>query len=443
MSKPLRFPKEFVFGTATSSFQIEGDAHHRGRSIWDDFCNIPGAILDNSDGLIACDHVNRYKEDVALMKEMGVDSYRFSISWPRIIPDGSGEVSKEGIAFYRNLLKELNAQGISPMATLYHWDLPSILELKGGWRNRETAYHFRRYAEVCFTELGDLVEKWLTFNEPFCTAILGHLTGEHAPGMKDLAATHKVIHHINLAHGLTMEAFRTGGYNGEIGTTLNLSTPRPATDCPEDILAADRAADRDARVYLDPVIGKGYPKRYLDAYPEAPFPIEEGDMEIIGKHKLDYLGINYYTEYPVTFDKDHPENFKGIATDLPKTHMGWDITPEGLLRLLHWTHKRTEDIQIFITENGSAWDDRLDEQGKINDTDRVSYLESHLAICQRAIEEDIPLTGYYAWSTMDNFEWAWGYARRFGLIYCDFETQKRTPKESFYRYREIVKNSRD
>ncbi len=442
MSKPIHFPKDFIFGTATSSFQIEGDAQHRGRSIWDDFCNVPGAILDDSDGLIACDHVNRYKEDIALMKELGVDSYRFSISWPRIIPNGSGEISSEGIAFYRNLSKELIAQGITPMATLYHWDLPSMLELAGGWRNRETAYHFNRYAATCFNELGDLVESWLTFNEPYCATVLGHLKGTHAPGMKDRGATHKAIHHINLAHGLAMESFRTGGYRGNIGTTLNLSTPSPATDSPEDMLAADRAADLDARMFLDPVIGKGYPQRYLDAYPEAPFPIESGDMEIICKHKIDHLGINYYTEYPVAHDKDRPEHFKGIDTDLPKTFMQWDIIPEGLLRLLHWTHERTKDIPIFITENGSAWDDKIDEQGKILDTGRVAYLEAHLAICQRAIEEGIPLTGYYAWSTLDNFEWAWGYERRFGLIYCDFQTQRRTPKQSFYAYKEIVKTSR-
>lgn len=439
------FPEGFIFGTASSSYQIEGAVNEggRGSSIWDDFCRVPGAIHDGTSGDVACDHVHRYKEDISLLKELGTDAYRFSISWPRIIPDGNGSSSQEGIAFYRDLLLELKRNSIKASVTLYHWDLPSALENLGGWRRRETAIDFARYAAICFEAFDDLVDSWITLNEPFCTSVLGHLTGEHAPGMQDRGAMHKVIHHLNLAHGLAMEAYRSKGYTHPIGTTLNLGTPLAASDDPKDLLAADRAADFVSRLYLSPVIGKGYPQRYLDAYPQLPFPIEDGDIEIIGRHRLDFLGINYYTEETVVFDAGSAEQYRSVPADHPKTGMQWDIVPEGLLRLLRWTCDETEGIPMIITENGSAWDDVLtldaDGQEQVIDTDRVRYLVDHLGICLDAVEEGLPLIGYYAWSNMDNFEWAHGLSKRFGIIYCDFETLKRTPKASYYRYQEIIK----
>lgn len=439
------FPSDFIFGTASSSFQVEGGASEkeRGKSIWDDFCEVPGAIFDGSNGIIACDHYHRYAEDIEMLKKLGTGSYRFSISWPRIIPDGDGSVSETGITFYKNLLFELQRHGIKAVATLYHWDLPSALEAKGGWRNRATAEAFCRYAEVCFSAFNGLVDSWITFNEPFCSSVLGHLYGIHAPGMKDREATHRVIHHQNLAHGLAMKAFSDGGYLGAIGITLNLGTPKPLTDNPRDIEAADRAADLNSRMFLDPVIGLGYPQRYLDTFPEAPLPIESGDMDIIAGSKLDFLGINYYTEETVKWDDSTPEHLISVPTNLPKTAMDWDITPEGFLRLLQWTHKKTGDTPIYITENGSAWHDTVtlqqDGTKAVHDPQRIDYLEKHLDTCLRAIAEGIPVSGYYAWCNMDNFEWAYGYSRRFGIIYCDFKTQERIPKDSFYRYQEIIR----
>ncbi len=439
------FPEHFIFGSATSSYQIEGAVNEggRGSSIWDDFCRVPGAIADGTSGDVACDHVHRYPEDVALLKEMGISSYRFSISWPRIIPDGDGAVSQEGITFYRNLLEELHRQGISPAVTLYHWDLPSALEQQGGWRSRKTAYDFGRYASICFEAFDDLVDYWITLNEPFCTAVLGHLTGDHAPGLTDRGATHRVIHHLNLAHGLAMQAYRSGSYTHKIGTTLNLGVPQPASESEEDRLAADRAADFISRVYLSPVLGEGYPQRYLETYPQYPFPIEEGDLQIIGSHPLDFLGVNYYSEELAIYDETRPEQYRTIRRDLPRTGMGWSIIPEGLVRLLHWISAQTHEMPLIITENGSAWDDVIthgnDGRQEIRDTGRIAYLETHLHSCLQAIDEGIPLIGYYAWSSIDNFEWAHGLAKRFGLIYCDFPTGQRIPKASYYRYRDIVK----
>lgn len=439
----IDFPVDFVFGAAAASFQIEGakEEDGKGLSIWDTFCDRPGTVSDQSTGEIACDHYHRYPEDVKLLKELGIDSYRLSISWPRILPEGSGEVNKKGLNFYSKLIDTLLAAGITPMITLYHWDLPQKLEDTGGWTNRQTAYAFANFAEICFKAFSDRITSWITLNEPFCSAYLGYGIGIHAPGISDMQSMFNSAHHLNLAHGLALETFRKGNFPGKIGTTLNLILPKPASVSPEDILAADRAADNQSRMYLHPLLGKGYPKRYLEAYPEVQLPIQDGDMKCIAG-KIDFLGINYYSESTAAYDRKHPEHYKLVDTGYPKTAMGWDITPNGLFRLLEWTHKECGNLPLIITENGSAWNETLitTKTGikSVDDPDRIAYLQKHLDICKEAVQAGIPLKGYYAWSFIDNFEWSHGYTKRFGLIYCSYENLERIPKSSYYYYQKFL-----
>ena len=439
----IDFPVDFVFGAAAASFQIEGAKSEDGKglSIWDTFCDQSGAIGDGSTGEVACDHYHRYQEDIKLLKELGIDSYRLSLSWPRIIPEGTGTVNKKGLDFYSNLIDALLTAGITPMITLYHWDLPQKLEDAGGWINRQTAYAFAEFAEVCYKAFSDRINSWITLNEPFCSAFLGYGIGIHAPGISDTQSMFSAVHHLNLAHGLALKKFRKGKYPGAIGTTLNLILPKPATETPEDSLAADRAADNQSRMYLHPLLGKDYPERYLDAYPEAQLPIQDGDMKCIAG-KIDFLGINYYSESTAAFDSKHPEQYKIIETDYQKTAMGWDITPNGLFRLLEWTHAECGKLPLIITENGSAWDETLittkTGENSVDDPHRIAYLQDHLDICKKAVQAGIPLKGYYAWSFIDNFEWAHGYSKRFGLIYCDYKNLERIPKSSYYYYQKFL-----
>jgi beta-glucosidase len=439
----IDFPVDFVFGAAAASFQIEGakSEDDKGLSIWDTFCDQSGAISDESTGEVACDHYHRYQEDIKLLKELGIDSYRLSLSWPRIIPEGTGEINKKGLKFYSKLIDALLAAGIIPIITLYHWDLPQKLEDAGGWTNRQTAYAFADFAEVCYNAFSDRIESWITLNEPWCSAYLGYGMGIHAPGIKNMQSMYNALHHLNLAHGLALEVFRKGKFPGKIGTTLNPAYPKPATDSSEDILAADRAADNQSRMYLNPLLGKGYPKRHLETYPDITMPIQKGDMKCIAG-KIDFLGINYYSESTVAFDQKHPEHYRTIETNYPQTAMGWDITPDGFMRLLEWTHNECGNLPLIITENGSAWEETLitSKTGvkAVDDPNRIAYLQDHLDICKKAVQAGIPLKGYYAWSFIDNFEWSFGYSKRFGLIYCDFETLERTPKSSYYYYQKFL-----
>ena len=445
---PPTFPAGFLFGAATASFQIEGASRVEGKgpSIWDTFCNQPGAIVDGSDGETACDHYHKFEEDIRLMKELGIDAYRFSIAWPRIIPDGTGEVNTAGVDWYSHLIDRLRAEGIEPVPTLYHWDLPQALEDLGGWRVRETAYAFARYARICFDAFGDRVNRWITLNEPFCSAFLGYGIGIHAPGIRDHAAMLQATHHLNLAHGLAIEHFRKGEYRGEIGTTLNLIRHKPATDSPDDALAADRTLDLQSRMFLYPLLGKGYPQRYLDTFPEHKIPIIEGDMAVIAA-PIDFLGINYYMQYTVEYDPDAPEHYREVRTPEPRTAMDWPVTPDGLRDLLEWMAEEAPGLPLYITENGSAWEDTLqiDGQGNrsVEDPERTAYLLSHLNVCAAAVAQGIPLNGYFVWSLLDNFEWAFGYSKRFGIIHCDFTTQRRTPKRSYHAFREAIREMRE
>ncbi len=437
----LSFPKDFLWGVAAASYQIEGAAREdgRGESIWDVFARTPGKVHAGESGEVACDHYHRYAEDVGLMKALGVGSYRFSIAWPRIFPDGRGRRNPKGFDFYQRLVDALLEAGIEPAATLYHWDLPQPLEEKGGWPERDTAYALGDYAVACYDALGDRVKTWITLNEPWCSSYLSYAYGEHAPGKRDETLALRAVHHLNLAHGLALEAFRGSGRGGKIGITLNLSTPRPASSAPEDREAAELAADRDSRVFTGPLAGKGYPKRWLEKRGIAGlFPVQPGDLEKIAK-PIDFLGLNYYTEHAIAADPGAPDGGRVVPQGYPETHMGWAVVPDGFLRQLRWVAREFPGLPLYVTENGAAYPDpEKPVDGRVHDPERIAYLRGHLGACSRAIAEGVQLKGYYLWTLLDNFEWAWGYSRRFGIVHTDYRTLARTPKDSYYWYRDLI-----
>jgi beta-glucosidase len=434
----LEFPEDFLWGTATASYQVEGAVNDDRRSecIWDVFARIPGAVYGGESGAVACDHYHRYKEDVALMAKLGFKSYRFSIAWPRILPAGTGAVNPKGVAFYRNLCTELHKYGIRACATLYHWDLPQVLQDKGGWAERFIVDAFTEYAAVCFTELGDLVDQWITINEPYCIAYLGYHAGRHAPGIQDLNKALRVVHHINLAHGLAVRAYRKTGLRAPIGITWNLSTPRPATGSAADKKAALTARAVESEVFTHPVLGKGYPEIVTQELGLA-FPIQNGDLEIISQ-KIDFIGVNYYTESPVAEDKNARFNYAPQPFWQDASDMGWATVPGGLERQLRWIHSIADGLPIYITENGYARQDRIEEDGRIHDTERIAYIRRNMEVCACLIKEGIIIKGYYAWSFLDNFEWSYGYAKRFGIVYVDYADQKRVLKDSAYFFRDVI-----
>ncbi|MDR3337510.1 MAG: beta-glucosidase [Treponema sp.] len=435
----LDFPKDFLWGTATASYQVEGAAHEGGRSdsIWDIFSRKPGAVYGGENGEIACDQYHRYKEDIALMAELGFKSYRFSIAWPRIIPGGDdGKVNKEGVAFYKDLIKELHAYNIKATATIYHWDLPQSLEDKGGWAERRTAEAFAEYAKVCFAEFGDTVDQWITINEPFCVAYLGYAFGVHAPGICDIGKAVRAVHHVNLAHGLAVKAYRAAGLKAPIGITWNPNTPRPATDREADKQAALVARAVETEVFMLPILGKGYPDLVLKEL-KLPVPIQDGDLDSISQ-KIDFIGVNYYNEQPVAFDPNGQFKYGAKPSWQNTSDMGWPTVPGGLARQLLWISGISGGLPIYITENGFASDDKPDENGRVHDIERIKYVRRHLEVCAGLIKQGVNLKGYYAWSFMDNFEWAYGYTRRFGIVHVDYVTQKRTPKDSAYFFRDVI-----
>ena len=438
----FEFPQDFLWGTATASFQVEGAAKEdgRGESIWDRFCQIPGKVFAGANGDVACDQYHRYREDIQLMKEAGIQAYRFSIAWPRIYPEGTGSVNPKGIAYYRALATALWEAGIEPVATLYHWDLPQALQDRGGWENRETAIVFETYAKTCFAELGDLIHTWITLNEPWCSAYLGYAMGQHAPGITDKPAAIRAVHHLNLAHGLAVRAFRESGKLGKIGITWNCILPRPATKSEADRRASEWIIDRDTRMFTGPVCGHGYPQSFLDASGLS-VPVETGDMELISA-PIDFAGLNYYSESAVAWDEQSEDPVRWVPAWQDTTDMGWPIVPQGLVRYLRWLADETGGIPIYVTENGCAQKDDvvLDEMGRrrVHDAGRIAYLRSHFAACRQALEEHIPLRGYFLWSLLDNFEWSHGYSKRFGIIYIDYNTLQRIPKDSYYYYRDLI-----
>jgi len=441
-----KFPKDFIWGTATASYQIEGawDEGGRGLSIWDTFSHTPGKTWNGHTGDNACDHYHRYKEDVRLIKDLGVDSYRFSIAWPRIFPEGRGKPNQKGIDFYNRLVDELLSFDIKPAITLYHWDLPQALEDKNGWRNRDTAYRFSDFTDQMFRILDDRAGMWITLNEPLCSAFLGHLSGVHAPGLKDMQAAYSTLHHLLLAHGLSLTNYRENYNKKPAGIALNIGTPGPASPTSEDENAVDLYMDPNARMFLDPLYGKGYPDRFIDHLKtqNIELPVKEDDLNIISS-PIDFLGLNYYFELTVSADSNSPEGYIVKSTSIPKTDMGWDIVPEGILRQLKWVSREYNNPVIYITENGAAFPDKMNKDGSVSpDPDRISYINEHLRFLKKALNAGINLKGYFLWSLMDNFEWAYGYNKRFGLVYCDFKSQKRIPKDSFYFYKNFIAESK-
>ncbi|MBF6613300.1 MAG: beta-glucosidase [Chloroflexi bacterium] len=445
----MKLPSSFLWGTATSSYQIEGAVHEEGRgeSIWDRFSHTPGKIQDGSNGDIACDHYHRWRQDVALMKELGLQAYRFSIAWPRILPDGHGQqLNQAGVDFYSRLVDELLAAGITPFPTLYHWDLPQPLQDRGGWPARATAQAFVDYADAISRALGDRVHNWITHNEPWCASMLGHQIGEHAPGWHDWPAALGAAHHLLLSHGWAVPVIRRNSPGAEVGITLNLLPVTPATDRPEDIEAARRFDGYFNRWFVDPLFKGSYPPdMVVDYIAEGHLPasgpefVQSGDMAAISV-PTDFLGVNYYSRAVVSASGEPTiaaETLLG-TTDVERTEMGWEVYPQGLYELLTSLHADYNPGKLYITENGASYSDGPGEDGKVHDERRLRYLRDHFTAAQRAIESGVPLAGYFVWSLLDNFEWAKGYKQRFGLVWVDYETQQRIPKDSALWYKQVI-----
>ncbi|WP_369204368.1 GH1 family beta-glucosidase [Streptomyces sp. PU-14G] len=430
-------PDDFVWGAATAAYQVEGAVAEDGRSpsIWDTFSHTPGKVDGGDTGDVACDHYHRWPEDVRLMRELGLDAYRFSLAWPRVLPDGGGQVNERGLSFYDRLTDALLEAGITPFATLYHWDLPQILQDRGGWPARETAERFGEYAAVVAARLGDRIRHWATLNEPLCSAWIGHYEGRMAPGLTDMTAAVRASFHLHLGHGYAVQALRAHAPGARIGLVNNLTHCEPATEEPADVAAARRSDGHVNRWWMDPVHGRGYPADMVELYGTEP-PVQGGDLETIAA-PLDWLGLNYYFRNVL---RDDPEGSfpRARPAALPQgarvTGMGWEVHAEGLTRTLR---RMTDDYGarcLYVTENGAAYPDTLGPDGQVHDPERVRYLEEHLAACGRAVREGVPLAGYFAWSLLDNFEWAYGYAQRFGLVHVDYRTQRRTIKSSGRRF---------
>ena len=438
LSLPSHSPlltKNFVYGVATASFQIEGGYEHRLPCIWDTFCDTPNKIADNSNGHVACDHYNQWQNDIELIDSLGVDAYRLSISWPRVITL-SGELNPEGVKFYTNILDELNKRNIKAFVTLYHWDLPQHLEDKGGWLNRDTAYEFARYVKLISQAFGERVFSYATLNEPFCSAFLGYEVGIHAPGLVGKEYGKKAAHHLLLAHGLAMEVLKQTSPNTQNGIVLNFTPCYPLTQSAEDINAARYADDYLNQWYMKPIMDGQYPE-IIKQLPSNQQPeIHPGDMDIISQ-SIDYLGINFYTRQVY---KAHPSDiYEPLAPQGPLTDMGWEIYPQSFTDLLVTLNNTYTLPPIYITENGAAMPDTI-KNGEVNDVDRVNYYHSHLNAVHDATAQGVNIIGYFAWSLMDNFEWAEGYLKRFGIVYVDYKTQQRTIKASGQAYKSLIQS---
>ncbi|WP_297081148.1 GH1 family beta-glucosidase [uncultured Demequina sp.] len=460
-STPDTFAADFLFGASTASYQIEGAATEGGRgpSIWDTFSHTEGKTLNGDTGDVACDHYHRYADDVAAMKEIGLDAYRFSIAWPRVQPGGSGELNREGVDFYHRLLDELIAAGIEPLVTLYHWDLPQELEDAGGWPVRATAEAFVEYARLMAEEFGDKVTYWTTFNEPWCTAFLGYGSGAHAPGRSDHADSLAAAHHLNLAHGLAYAAIKEVTADAQVSLVINSHLPRPWNVAdPRDVEAAHKIDALANRIFIEPFSKGEYPQDLLEFTADITdwSFVHEGDLEAT-RGTLDLIGVNYYSSHTVRHH-DGPRVDTGEdghkttkfscwpgADDVEfmpllgvRTTMGWNVDPSGfhahLLRIHH-----DLGLPIIVTENGASWPDEVDADGRIRDIDRYRYYHDHLLALQRAQAEGADIRGYMAWSLMDNFEWGWGYSKRFGMMRVDYDTSKRTWKDSAYWYANTIR----
>jgi beta-glucosidase len=430
------FPSDFLWGAATSAYQIEGAVHEdgRGASIWDTFSATPGKVRNGDTGEIACDSYHRYRQDIARMQELGLDAYRFSIAWPRILPQGRGRVNEAGLDFYDRLVDDLLAAGIRPFVSLYHWDLPQALEDAGGWPERATAEAYCEYVETVALRLGDRVGHWLTQNEPYCISWLGYGLGLHAPGRTDFGAAAAAAHHVLLGHGLAVEVLRRESPDAGVGIVLDSWPVYSASEDPRDEAAAREADGFRNRLFFDPVLRGRYPEDVLELL-SAPPPVRNGDLETISA-PLDFVGLNHYSRTIVKAGDDgRPLN---LTNGGPTTEMGWEIYPDGIHEVLTRLHREYAVPALYVTENGGAFPDVPVHDGRIEDRDRIDYLEQYLGAVGRAIADGVPVRGYFVWSLLDNFEWAYGYSRRFGLLYVDYRTLERVPKSSFYWYRDLI-----
>jgi len=439
----LRFPDRFLWGAATSAYQIEGawDADGKGESIWDRFVRRPCHVLNGDTGDVACDHYHRMPQDVALMKELGLQSYRFSISWPRVVPQGRGPVNEKGLDFYDQLVDHLLTAGILPNATLNHWDFPQALQEAGGWPNRDSADWFAEYARVVFDRLGDRVPLWSTHNEPWVIAFLGYATGLHAPGICDYSQAYQAVHHLLLSHGKTVQLFRQGGYKGEIGIVLNLEHVVPASERKADRAACQRVYEETESLFLAPLFRGHYPEMLFEWIGSHQPRVMAGDLDLI-RQSIDFLGVNHYrteaVSHSIAGSLLKAESTPLSASGWGQTEMGWGVDPPGLTAVLLDLKENYGNPKMYITENGCAFRDVPDEMGFVADWARVNYLRAHLRAALDAIEAGVNLHGYYAWSLLDNFEWAMGYGPRFGLVRVDYETGMRIPKQSARWYSEAI-----
>jgi beta-glucosidase len=439
MNNLLSFPSDFIWGAATAAYQIEGAAFEDGRteSIWDRFSRIPGKVHNADNGDIACDHYHLWENDIELMKTLGLKGYRFSVSWSRVLPEGKGKSNPKGIDFYSRLVDKLLENNIEPFITLFHWDLPMALQDAGGWLNRRIADWFTEYAIMMYKSLGDRVRYWSTLNEPNVFATCGYLTGKHAPGVRDVSTYTQVIHHLLLAHGDAISAGRKYLPEARFGITMAIGMDYPATDTPEDNTAVDIAWTTGPRTFLDPIFKGSYPSLKNDAIPPFNPVILDGDLERIHQ-SLDYLGINHYFSNWLTLRNHIPQ---AVNKDLPKTDRGWIVYPDGLKDMLLKVTNEYGRMPVYIMENGASYPDTVSDDQMVHDSLRVDYYRSYIRALHEAIRKGADVKGYFAWSLLDNFEWGEGYSSRFGIVYVDFKTQKRTIKDSGKFYAKVIRDN--
>lgn len=437
----ILFPPGFLWGAATASYQIEGAWREDGKSesIWDRFAHTPGRISDGSTGDVACDHYHRWRDDIALMRELGLQAYRFSVGWPRVLPDGSGKVNQAGLDFYSRLTDGLLEAGIEPWVTLYHWDLPQTLQDRGGWTARLVAQAFVEYTDAVTRRLGDRVKNWITLNEPWCSSILSYDIGLHAPGHHDQGEALAAAHHLLLAHGWAMPVIRRNSPGCRAGITLNLSPQTPASPSEADALAARLEDGKFNRWFLDPLSGRGYPQDVIEANRQEMAFVRAGDLAAIAAPQ-DFLGVNYYMRNIIRSEAipERQNERRTVAPNPELTEMGWEVYPEGLYELLTRLKADYGFPAYYITENGAAYADQVGADGQVDDPRRIAYLRDHFIQAARAISAGVPLRGYFVWSLLDNFEWSFGYTKRFGLIYTDYATQQRIPKTSARWYGRVI-----
>jgi beta-glucosidase len=449
-------PAGFLFGTATAAYQIEGGVAEGGRgpSIWDTFAHTPGTTHRGDTGEVACDHYHRWEADLDLMAELGLLGYRFSLSWARLQPAGSGELNPEGVAFYRDLIDGCRRRGITPLATLYHWDLPQPLQDAGGWPSRDTAHHFADYASRCIDAFADLVDDWITINEPWCVSFLSHAWGVQAPGLRDPAAAIRAAHHTLLAHGLALQHFREKAPGARVGITNILSNVNPRTDAPADVAAAKTLDIRMNRIFLEPCYHGQYPADVVEVFGPDGLNAGEADGALVQPGDLalisaptDFVGVNHYTNVRAyAGDGDDGRSWGGVRIEQVEptpTSFGWSNTPSALTDILTRVAREYSPLPIHVTENGASFHDYVDPNGEVRDVERIDYLRGYVDAVGRAVESGVDVRGYFCWSFMDNFEWAEGYDKRFGLVYVDYRTQERIPKASAYWYRDLIRTFKE